>query len=175
MNGGAYGGRSPPWPRLFGGLNFPVASEEGNTFILRSNTDRRVIILEFIRNGSFQIPPNQLLKGQRTDVESDVHSGFVFSTKNGNPIMPSAVNNLLLNIVNKYNSMDGEIKLPHISAHNLRHTGCTRMAEAGIDQKVLQHIMGHSKISVTMEVYNHISSERNRKEIDKLEKLRLTG
>lgn len=40
MNGGRYGGRSPPRPHLFGGLNFPVVSEEGNTSILRSNADQ---------------------------------------------------------------------------------------------------------------------------------------
>lgn len=116
---------------------------------------------------------NQISKGWRTDVEIGGYSDFVFSTKNRNPIMPSAVNNLLLNIVNRYNSINGDAELPHISAHNLRHTGCTRMAEAGIDPKVLQYIMGHSKISVTMDVYNHISTERNRKEMDKLEKIRL--
>lgn len=118
---------------------------------------------------------NQLSKGWRTDTEIGGYSDFVFSTKNRNPIMPSAVNNLLLNIVNKYNSTVGDIELPHISAHNLRHTGCTRMAEAGMDPKVLQYIMGHSKISVTMEVYNHVSAERNRKEMEKLEKIRLIG
>lgn len=118
---------------------------------------------------------NQLSKGWRTNTGIGGYSDFVFSTKNRNPIMPSAVNNLLLNIVNKYNSTVGDIELPRISAHNLRHTGCTRMAEAGVDPKVLQYIMGHSKISVTMEVYNHISTERNRKEMDKLEKIRLIG
>lgn len=40
MSGGIYGGRSPPRPHLFGGLNFPVVSEEGNTFILSSNADQ---------------------------------------------------------------------------------------------------------------------------------------
>ena len=40
MGGGRYGGRSPPRPHLFGGLNFPVVSEEGNTSILRSNADQ---------------------------------------------------------------------------------------------------------------------------------------
>lgn len=40
MNGGRYGGRSPPRPHLFGGLNFPVVSEEGNISILRSNADQ---------------------------------------------------------------------------------------------------------------------------------------
>ena len=40
MGGGRYGGRSPPRPHLFGGLNFPVVSEEGNTFILSSNANQ---------------------------------------------------------------------------------------------------------------------------------------
>lgn len=119
---------------------------------------------------------NQLSKGWRTTVEIGGYSDFVFSTKNGNPVMPGAVNNILLNIVNRYNRIRGDqIALPHISAHNLRHTGCTRMSEAGVDPKVLQYIMGHSRIAVTMEVYNHVSSERNRKEMDKLEKIRLIG
>lgn len=115
----------------------------------------------------------QMHKGWKTDTAIDGYSDFVFSTKNKNPIMPSAVNNVLLNIVNSYNRMsDKKLELPHISAHNLRHTGCTRMSEAGIDAKVLQYIMGHSDISVTMNVYNHTSAERNRKEMDKLERIR---
>lgn len=125
---------------------------------------------------------NQMALGRRTNVEIDGYKDFVFSTKHKNPIMPSAINNILLNIVNSYNrieSIDAVMSnrepeyLPHISAHILRHTGCTRMAEAGIDVKVLQYIMGHSRISVTMEVYNHISSERNHKEMDKLENIKL--
>lgn len=57
----------------------------------------------------------------------------------------------------------------------LRHTGCTRMAEDGIDPKVLQYIMGHGKVAITMEAYNHTSPERNQKEIRKMEKVRLVG
>lgn len=118
----------------------------------------------------------QLSKGWRTTVEIEGYSDFVFSTKNGNPVMPGAVNSVLQNIVNRYNRIRGDrIALPHISAHSLRHTGCTRMSEAGVDPKVLQYIMGHSRIAVTMEVYNHVSSERNRKEMNKLEKIRLIG
>lgn len=40
MSGYRYGGRSPPRLHLFGGLNFPVVSEEGNISILRSNADQ---------------------------------------------------------------------------------------------------------------------------------------
>ncbi|MCC8151333.1 MAG: site-specific integrase [Lachnospiraceae bacterium] len=115
----------------------------------------------------------QFARGWRTDVEIDGYADFVFSTKNKTPIMPSAVNNVLLNIVKSHNTkLKSHAALPHISAHMLRHTGCTRMAESGMDPKVLQYIMGHSSISVTMDVYNHVSDRRCREEMDKMEQAR---
>ena len=46
------------------------------------------------------------------------------------------------------------------------------MAERGMDPKVLQYVMGHASISVTMEVYNHITSkQRIEKEIKKMNDL----
>ena len=42
------------------------------------------------------------------------------------------------------------------------------MAEAGIDGKILQYVMGHSDINTTMNIYNHIDSVRVRGEMDKL-------
>lgn len=54
--------------------------------------------------------------------------------------------------------------------HVLRHTGCTRMAETGMDPKVLQYLMGHNDITVTMGVYNHISDRRRiEQEINRLD------
>ena len=61
-------------------------------------------------------------------------------------------------------------ELPHISAHILRYTAYTRMAETDLDMKVVQYVMGHANISVTMEVYNHITDRsRIEKEIAKMD------
>lgn len=88
------------------------------------------------------------------------------------------MNLFLGNIVKSYNSSEKILAekekrepqlLPHISAHILRHTACTRFAESGIDPKVLQSIMGHSDIGVTMNVYNHVDGERLVKEMQKIE------
>ena len=79
--------------------------------------------------------------------------------------MPNGVNSVLYNIVDAYNKVEVERAkkehrkaelLPKFSAHVMRHTACTRMAECRMDVKVLQYIMGHANIDVTMEVYNHI-------------------
>ena len=42
----------------------------------------------------------------------------------------------------------------------LRHTFCTNMANAGMDLKSLQYLMGHSDASVTLNVYTHNSYEK---------------
>ena len=38
------------------------------------------------------------------------------------------------------------------------------MAERGIDPKVMQYIMGHSDVGITMNVYNHIAEMRRVKD-----------
>lgn len=59
--------------------------------------------------------------------------------------------------------------LPIVTSHILRHTACTRMAESGMDIKVLQAIMGHSKADMTMNIYNHVDLHRISKEMGKIE------
>lgn len=117
----------------------------------------------------------QLENGTRTNISIDGFSDFVFSSKNKRPVMPASLNHILGAIVNSINKEFDEERFPHISAHNLRHTACTRMAEDGMDIKVLQKIMGHSSISVTMNIYNHSGIERSREEIRKIEKNRSIG
>ena len=108
----------------------------------------------------------QFAAGIDHSIEVEGLKNFVFTSKNGMPLAPNAVNNVLYNIVNAYNTREASVAaiekrkpelMPKISAHIMRHTGCTRMAESGMDPKVLQYIMGHSDISITMNVYNHIS------------------
>ena len=97
--------------------------------------------------------------------EVDGVSDFVFTNSQGTPYAANAVNFVLDNIVKNYNKLE-EIKaanehrepvlLPHISAHILRHTACTRLAESGLEPKVLQYIMGHANLAVTMDIYTHL-------------------
>ena len=90
---------------------------------------------------------------------------FVFINSQGKPYATNAINFALDNAVKSYNKSE-EIKagnehrdpelLPHVSAHILRHTACTRLAETGLEPKVLQYIMGHANVSVTLDVYTHL-------------------
>ena len=46
--------------------------------------------------------------------------------------------------------------LPKVTTpHTMRHTFCTNMANAGMNPKALQYIMGHSDITMTLNYYAH--------------------
>lgn len=120
----------------------------------------------------------QIVLGIDRIYEVDGYTDFVFTTKGGKPIQPNCVNRFLDNIVKAYNNQENDaakrekrkpVLLPKISAHTLRHTGCTRMAESGIDIKTLQYIMGHATLNMTMDVYNHIDTARVITEMQKVE------
>ena len=46
--------------------------------------------------------------------------------------------------------------LPHIRFHDLRHSTATLLLTLGVHPKVVQELLGHSQIFVTMDIYSHI-------------------
>ena len=62
--------------------------------------------------------------------------------------------------------------MPNITPHVCRHTYCSNMAKSGMNPKTLQYLMGHSDISVTMNVYTHISFDDAEEELRRMEEFR---
>ena len=76
---------------------------------------------------------------------------FLFEQK-GKLINTSQVNMQFQRVVEKYNIVDKTVK-GKVTLHSLRHTFATRCIEAGMQPKVLQHILGHSDIKITLNTY----------------------
>ena len=55
-------------------------------------------------------------------------------------------------VIEKYGILDKKVR-GRVSLHSLRHTFATRCIEAGMQAKVLQHILGHSDIKIAMNTY----------------------
>ncbi len=111
--------------------------------------------------------------------EIDGITDFVFTNSLGNPYATNSINLIIDNMVKAYNKQEERkagnehrepLLLPHISAHILRHTACTRLAEAGLEPKVLQYIMGHTNISVTLDVYTHLDFSQIQGKMESVQK-----
>lgn len=73
----------------------------------------------------------------------------------------------LRGIVKKYNK-NHEEQLPNITPHILRHIFCMKLAQMNMNPKNLQYIMGHSSITITLDLYAHASEVGANKEMRSL-------
>lgn len=101
--------------------------------------------------------------------EIDSFSGFIFSTGEGNVYTPESINRAIHRITEAYNKQEtvkaleekrAPLILPSFSAHNLRHTFCTRLCENESNLKVIQSVMGHANITTTMDIYAEATAEK---------------
>lgn len=90
---------------------------------------------------------------------------------------PSVVRNIINGIVDSINQAEKEaakregrepLLFERFSPHCMRHTFATRCYENGVKEKVVQEILGHSSIDMTMNVYTHTTDEMIRNEISKM-------
>ncbi len=100
-----------------------------------------------------------LAKRQKPKVEPmiDGYSAFILLNELGQPKVAKNLQNSICSAQKKYNRLYPDHPLPHITPHVLRHTFCTNMANAGIDVKNLQYLMGHANVGITLDVYTHSS------------------
>jgi len=59
--------------------------------------------------------------------------------------------------------------LPRIRFHDLRHSAATLLVSMGVNPKVIQELLGHSHVSITLQVYSHMLPSMQKEAIDKLE------
>lgn len=101
----------------------------------------------------------------------DGYTGFIwlnYRAKKGlRPTLGYEWDKWFNNAVEKHNSIY-KLELPHITPHICRHTYCSNMAKSGMYPKVLQYLMGHADIGVTMNTYTHLGIEVAREELMRL-------
>ena len=93
---------------------------------------------------------------------------FVFLCRKGEPTKNSAYDTTLFKLADKAG-------IDRFSMHVLRHTYATRCIEAGMRPKTLQMLLGHSNISITMNLYVHVTDDEKKKEVGKIEEMLMVG
>ncbi len=101
--------------------------------------------------------------------EKEGMENLVFPSDTGYPMNRDRLKVQVNKIVENIQKAGYDFK--HITPHTLRHTFATRCIEKGVEPKVLQKILGHSKISQTMDLYVHVEDDFKVEEMKKIANL----
>ena len=83
--------------------------------------------------------------------------GLVFASTIGTVLDPSNV------VGRSFKPLLRRAGLPEIRFHDLRHACATVLLSEGVPVKVVQEVLGHSSVSVTMDVYSHVLPDMQEK------------
>lgn len=140
-------------------MEYNRSTREWRTGDPKSKTSVREIPLT---QEAVRILTNQKEKLKSLKVRSIEFTDSVFLGSDGTPIKNDAYDKTLIRHCDR-------IGIRRFSMHVLRHTFATRCIEAGMKPKTLQMILGHSDISMTMNLYVHVTGEEKEKEMQNIE------
>ena len=101
----------------------------------------------------------------------DGYSGFLFYDDNEMPLVAMHWQHRFNHMVGRYNDIY-RVQMPNITPHVCRHTYYSNMSKSGMNPNTLQYLMGHSDISVPMNVYTHIGFDDVEEELKRMEEFR---
>lgn len=147
--------------------------------LLRSTEDGYYIETPKTDSGFRQVPMTaaayeafkRVLKNRRgaKPIIIDGYAHFLFLNRDGLPKVGANYDAMFQGLVKKYNKCHEE-PLPKVTTpHTMRHTFCTKMANAGMNPKALQYIMGHANIVMTLNYYAHATFNSAKAEMDRLD------
>ncbi|MFI5523984.1 tyrosine recombinase XerC [Streptomyces platensis] len=96
--------------------------------------------------------------------ESWEDGGYVFATRNGRQVEPR-------NVYRSFTRVAQSAGLRVIRLHDARHGCATLLTAAGVAPRVVMEILGHSQISITMDVYTHVVQDTQREAISHMDRL----
>ena len=76
------------------------------------------------------------------------------------------------NLATRQEALDrrcAEISIPRFTFHAFRHTHASLLLNAGISYKELQYRLGHATLAMTMDIYSHLSADKEKEAVSYFE------
>lgn len=118
----------------------------------------------YLTEEAVRILREQEEKCKKAKIKDIRYRNLVFPNKNGKPNTNNNYNIFLKMYCEKEH-------VQRFSLHSLRHTFATRCIEANLRPKTLQKIMGHATLSMTMDLYVHVTDQSKKEEMKMIENM----
>jgi integrase len=86
--------------------------------------------------------------------------GLVFSNTHGSYLNPDA-------LLAQFHRLLEQAGLPRMRLHDLRHSAATILLGKGTHPKLVQELLGHHSIDITMDIYSHVIPSMQHDMMDK--------
>lgn len=143
-------------------VNQSVIRKDGHEVLspnLKTASSRRTITID---DGTVDVLHQQKTRCEEMRLKNGWRTSTLVFPRDGKTERP-----LTQNYVSKKFSMYCQrIGLDGFTFHSLRHTHATMLVAAGVHFKIIQHRLGHSSFSVTMDTYSHVTPEMDREAAD---------
>jgi integrase len=82
-------------------------------------------------------------------------TGYVFTNRFGDRLSPDWVSR-------RFRKLSAAAGVPPIRVHDSRHTAASIMLASGVHAKVVQEMLGHSHVDITLGIYGHVTPTMGR-------------
>jgi integrase len=115
----------------------------------KTDQSRRVVALDPWTVG--ELAEHRLRQDAERELAGDAwqDADLVFPARDGRPFHPEHFWREFVTRCDRY-------AVPRIALHDLRHTHATMALQEGIHPRIVQERLGHSTISITLDVYSHV-------------------
>ncbi len=108
--------------------------------------------------------PKRGVECLRRHLEAAPPSDLVFTQRDGSGLSIDQVDDAFARLRDR-------LGLPPVRVYDLRHTAATMQMTAGVPLEVVSKRLGHSNVSTTADIYQHLTDEANRAAARKVDKL----
>jgi integrase len=144
-------------------------TRDGYTFAEpKTERSRRQVVLSPLAAEALRAHRLRLLEERLRLGEAWEDHDLVFPNEVGRPLDPANVTH------RSFQRILRRAGLPHIRFHDLRHTTATLLLGQGVHPKVVADMLGHSTISITLDLYSHSTPALHRQAALALEALLAT-
>jgi integrase len=128
---------------------------------VKTHAGRRGLPLLDLARQALQLQADQQAAYRAVMGSAWPENGLVFTTRTGRPIEPR-------NLVRSFRRICDQNKLRLIKVHHLRHTVGSLLKDLGVPARDAQTILGHTRISTTLEIYTDSGDPAQRDALSRL-------